>query len=95
LILRTLLLRFAAASAAAVFSASAVAQIADTPLLRIDTGAHSAPLRAMDVDSQGRFAVTASEDKTARIWDLSNGQLLQTLRPPIGADRGCGRLVAR
>ena len=72
---------------------TAVAQLADAPLLRIDTGAHSAPLRAMDIDSQGRFAVTASEDKTARIWDLSNGQLLQTLRPPIGAGND-GRLFA-
>ena len=82
-----------AASAVVVVSSSAVAQIADKPLLRIDTGAHNAPLRALDVDSHGRFAVTASEDKTARIWDLSNGQLVQTLRPPIGQGND-GRLFA-
>ena len=93
LLLRTLILRLIGASAVVVFSASAVAQIANTPLLRIDTGAHSAPLRAMDVDSRGHFAVTASEDKTARIWDLASGRLLQTLRPPIGADSD-GRLFA-
>ena len=49
-----------AASAVVVVSSSAVAQIADKPLLRIDTGAHNAPLRALDVDSHGRFAVTAA-----------------------------------
>ena len=85
--------RYVAAGILAAFSALAGAQIADTALLRIDTGAHSAPLRAMDVDSQGRFALTASEDKTARIWDLSDGRLLRTLRPPIGAGND-GRLFA-
>jgi WD40 repeat protein len=93
LTLRHWLWQLVATAILAASGATAVAQIADAPLLRIDTGAHSAPLRAMDVDSQGRFAVTASEDKTARIWDLSNGQLLQTLRPPIGAGND-GRLFA-
>ena len=91
--LPNLLQRVVAAGVIAALHIAAIAQIADTPLLRIDTGAHSAPLRAMDVDAQGRFAVTASEDKTARVWDLSNGQLLQTLRPPIGAGND-GRLFA-
>lgn len=68
-------------------------QLAAAPTARIDTGAHSAPLRAMDVDEQGRYAVTASEDKTARVWELSSGRLLQTLRPPIGADND-GKLFA-
>ena len=68
-------------------------QLAAAPTARIDTGAHSAPMRAMDVDAQGRYAVTASEDKTARVWELSSGRLLQTLRPPIGADND-GKLFA-
>lgn len=54
------------------------------PLLRVEVGTHAAPIRALDVDAAGQFAVTASEDKTARVWSLSNGALLQTLRPPIG-----------
>jgi WD40 repeat protein len=36
------------------------------------------------VDASGHYAVTAAEDKTARIWDLSTGRLLRTLRPPSG-----------
>ena len=70
-----------------------MAQTVDAPLLRIDTSAHSAAIRALDVDARGRYAVTASEDKTARIWDLASGRLLQTLRPPVGQGND-GRLFA-
>ena len=57
-----------------------------TPMLRIEAGMHTAPIRRIDVDAAERFLVTASHDKTARVWDLANGQLLQILRPPLGAD---------
>lgn len=55
-----------------------------TPLLRVEVGTHAAPIRALGVDAAGQFAVTAAEDKTARVWNLATGALLQTLRPPIG-----------
>ncbi len=71
----------------------AITQPVDAPLLRIDTGAHNAAIRALAIDAAGRFAVTASDDKTARVWDLSSGRLLQTLRPPVGVDNN-GRLFA-
>ena len=87
------MLRLAVAIVLAANNVAALAQTATTPILRVDTGAHSAPLRAMDVDARGRYAVTASDDKTARVWDLASGRLLQTLRPPIGADSD-GRLFA-
>ena len=73
--------------------AQPVTQPVDVPVLRIDTGAHSAAIRALGVDAAGRYAVTASDDKTARIWDLASGSLLQTLRPPVGQDN-IGRLFA-
>jgi WD40 repeat protein len=57
-----------------------------TPVLRIEAGMHTAPIIRIDVDAAERFLVTASLDKTARVWDLANGQLLQVLRPPLGAD---------
>ena len=85
--------RFLASLLIGVCALPAYAQLLQTPALRIDTGMHSAPLRALDVDKADRFAVTASEDKTARIWDLAHGRLLQTLRPPIGADND-GKLFA-
>ena len=55
-----------------------------TPFLRIETGMHTAPIRRIDVDAQERYLVTASFDKTARVWDLKSGKLLEVLRPPIG-----------
>jgi WD40 repeat protein len=71
----------------------ASAQPADAPMLRVDTGSHSAAIRALATDAAGHYAVTASDDKTARVWDLSSGRLLQTLRPPVGVDN-IGRLFA-
>ena len=58
-----------------------------TPFLRIETGMHTAIIRAIDVDAAERFLVTASDDKTARVWDLHDGKLLQILRPPQGDGR--------
>src|ERR1022692_3151874 len=64
-----------------------------TPYLRIETGMHTARIDRIDADAAGRFLVTASEDKTARVWDLQNGNLLKVLRPPQG-DGNEGRLDA-
>ena len=54
------------------------------PLLRIEAGMHTAMIRSIDTDAAGRIAVTASDDKTARIWEVASGRLLRVLRPPIG-----------
>lgn len=59
-------------------------EYSSAPILRIETGAHAAPIRAIDTDVTGKIVVTASEDKTARIWELPSGRLLRVLRPPIG-----------
>ena len=69
------------------------AQSAEAPGLRIEAGRHTAPIRRIDVDAAERFVVTASDEKTARVWDLASGALLQVLRPPIGAGDE-GRLYA-
>lgn len=55
------------------------------PMPRIETGGqHTAVIRRLASDAQGRWLVTASDDKTARIWDLKTGALLRVLRPPLG-----------
>lgn len=55
------------------------------PILRFDLGEHTAMIRRIASDAEGRYLVTASDDKTARVWDLRDGRLLSTLRIPIGA----------
>ena len=64
------------------------------PLLRIESGMHQAVIKRIAVDKDERFLVTASEDKTARVWDLKSGALLTTLRPPISDDANEGKLYA-
>jgi WD40 repeat protein len=55
------------------------------PVLRIETGMHTARIRRIGVDVAGRFLVTGSDDKTVRVWELATGRLLRVLRPPLGA----------
>ena len=54
------------------------------PFLRIETGMHTAIVRRIGTDAAERFVVTASDDKTARVWDLRTGELQKVLRPPQG-----------
>jgi WD40 repeat protein len=56
------------------------------PILRIEAGQHVAIIRRIATDAAERFAVTASEDKTVRVWSLPDGRLLRILRLPIDAD---------
>jgi hypothetical protein len=66
---------------------SAMAQTGEPsrePVLRVETGMHTAAIKRVSADRTGRLFVTASDDKTARIWDAANGRLLRVLRPPLG-----------
>jgi WD40 repeat protein len=69
---------------AALTHSAAVAQLSEQPMLVVDPGMHTAPIRAVGVDAAGRVAVTGSEDKTARVWSLPDGKLLQKIRMPAG-----------
>jgi WD40 repeat protein len=42
------------------------------PILRTETGMHTAKISQIDVDASGRWLVSASIDKTVRVWDLSD-----------------------
>lgn len=54
-----------------------------SPILRIDAGAHLASIKRISVSADGRLLATGSDDKTARLWNLANGQLIRTFRVPI------------
>jgi WD40 repeat protein len=72
------------ALAAAAPSAAAAPGPPMQPFLRIEAGMHTAMINRIAVDRAGKKLVTASDDKTARVWDLATGRLLRVLRPPIG-----------
>ena len=56
------------------------------PFLTLNTEMHTATLRRISTDRRNRYALTCSDDKSARLWRLSDGQLLKTFRIPIGQD---------
>jgi WD40 repeat protein len=65
-------------------AAQAAPDVPTEPILRVETGTHLSMLTRISTD--GRYLVTASEDKTARVWSLQTGRQLTVLRPPIGED---------
>lgn len=70
--------------ATATISAADAAEPPTAPILRLETRMHTAMINRIATDAAGRYAVTASDDKTARIWEIATGKLLQVLRPPLG-----------
>lgn len=66
--------------------ALAAPEVPRDPVLRIETGSHLSLITRISSDAAGHFAVTASEDKTARIWDLRTGRQMSVLRPPLAAE---------
>lgn len=70
---------------------AAAPQTSREPVLRIETGAHTAAVNRLAADRQARWLVSVSSDATARVWSLRSGALESVLRPPLG-DGGRGAL---
>lgn len=87
--LRKALAWIVAAAAAAAQAATAPRE----PLARLETGMHTAVIMRVATDNAGRWAVTASQDRTARVWDLASGRPAAVLRPPQDDDNE-GKLFA-
>jgi WD domain, G-beta repeat len=65
------------------------------PMLRINAPSHTAPIRGIATDAAERFAVTASDDKTVRVWSLPDGKLRRVIWLPSGTgDLGKAKAVA-
>lgn len=92
-ILHTLLIPLLTLFTSAV-PAHAGEPLPDAPQLRLEREMHTSAINASAMDAKGRWLVTASEDRTARIWDLVTGQLVRVLRPPMGPTLGELRSVA-
>ncbi|MFM7361808.1 MAG: WD40 repeat domain-containing protein [Cyanobium sp.] len=76
--------RPAAAQPATTERAAAEAAASAKPFPAIEAGMHTARIIRIAVDRAGRWAVTASDDKTARIWNLASGKQEGVLRVPLG-----------
>jgi WD40 repeat protein len=81
-------LQYLAAALAVTMAAVPVrAQTDDSPsgpMLRINAPGHTAPIRGIATDAAERFAVTASDDKTVRVWSLPDGKLQRVICLPSG-----------
>ena len=64
-----------------------------TPVLRIEAGMHTAPIRRIGVDAACARIATASDDKTVRLWSRPDGKSQRTIRLPIGPGNG-GKVYA-
>jgi len=53
-------------------------------MLRIEAEQHTAVIWCLDLDWEGHYLATGSDDKTARVWALPEGRLLRVLRPQAG-----------
>jgi WD40 repeat protein len=53
------------------------------PILRVETGMHTTLIRRVVVDSARNRLITASDDKTIRVWQMPEARLLAVLRVPI------------
>jgi hypothetical protein len=62
------------------------------PILRIEAGMHTAPVRRVTLSADGTLAVTGSDDKTIKLWSVPDGRLLRTIRMPVDSGNG-GKLI--
>ncbi len=54
------------------------------PILRLNLPMHTAMIGRISTDAQGKYLLTASDNKTAKLWSAATGELIRTFRPPIG-----------
>jgi hypothetical protein len=58
------------------------------PVLRIETGMHTAAIQRIGVDAACRLMATGSRDNTVRLWSLPDGRLLRIQRLPTSKSPG-------
>jgi WD40 repeat protein len=59
----------------------------ERPYLVLDAGGHSDGPKGVAITPDGRKVVSASLDKTVRVWDVATGETLSVFHPPVGPGR--------
>ncbi len=67
-----------------VFLWVAGARAEERPILQLDTGGHQALVESLAFTPDGKFIVSAGDDKVVRIWDWRAGQTVRTIRGQSG-----------
>ena len=75
------------------FGAPVNAEDLPGPFLRSRSSMHTGMIGRIAVDQKGRYLLSCSIDKTAKLWNARSGELLRTFYPPAGDDQE-GRLYA-
>lgn len=68
--------------------ATAFAQPLDDAVLQVELGTHGGAVRRVAADAARGWVVTGSDDKSARVWALADGEPGRILRPPAAAGEG-------
>lgn len=66
--------------------------LSEPPRLVVDGQGHTGRISSLLYTSDGRSLVTASYDKTVRVWSAQSGELLRTIRGELG-EGAAGRIV--
>jgi len=57
---------------------------ASKPILTIETGGHQSYMKDLIFTRDAKYLLSASNDKTIRVWDASTGELVRVIRGQIG-----------
>jgi len=72
------------AIAAWCIAAGSPARCEDQPVLMLDTGGHQSLIRNVVFTADGKYLVSAADDKVVRVWDWRAGKTIRTIRGQVG-----------
>jgi WD40 repeat protein len=64
-------------------AASSVARCEDQPVLMLDTGGHQGLIWSLTFTPDGKYLVSAGDDKVVRVWDWRAGKTVRTIRGEV------------
>ena len=65
-------------------TAVSAARCEDQVHLMLDTGGHQAAIKAVTFTADGRYLVSAGDDKVIRVWDWQAGKTVRAIRGRVG-----------